>query len=62
MYFNVNSPIIIQIIFEVVLSWYVHDAAHVIATKIAKKNLLGVIEAKAYYFRSLCSHGLVMSW
>jgi hypothetical protein len=41
MYFNVNSPMIIQNTFEVGLSWYVYDAAHIIATKIAKKNFNG---------------------
>jgi hypothetical protein len=62
MYFNVNALMLIKNTFEVELSWYIHDAAHIIATKIANKNFNGNDRGKAYYFRSLCSHGLVMKW
>jgi hypothetical protein len=59
---NLTLTEIITIYFAGGLSWYVHDAAHVIATKLQRNLSMERIEAKAYYFRSLYSHGLVMNW
>jgi hypothetical protein len=59
---NLTLTKIITIYFAGGLSWFVHDAAHVIATKIAKNLLMEMIETTAYYFKSLYSHGLVMNW
>jgi hypothetical protein len=54
---NSTLTIIITIYFAGGLSWYVHDAAHVIATKIAKKPFDGIDRGDSLLFQEF-----IQSW